>query len=60
MEELLAEVLAPEVVMRVELDQSQGPVQSRERAEFCEEHRVVGAKTQPDYPGVHRLLEPGL
>ena len=36
-----------------------GPVHSRERAELCEEHRLVAAKTQRDHPGVHRLLEPG-
>src|SRR5215218_8156853 len=50
-EELLPEVLVPEVMVRVELDQGQRSVHGRERAELREQDRMVPAQTEGRDPG---------
>ena len=56
-EELLPEVLVPQVVVRVELDQRERPVHRRERPELGEQHRVVAAEADGRHAGARDLLE---
>src|SRR6266545_3880489 len=58
-EELLPEVLVPEVMVRVELDQGQRSVHGRERAKLREQDRMVSAQTEGRGPGASDLLEGG-
>ena len=51
MEELLAEVLVPEIVVGVELHEGKRTVDGSERAQLGEEHRVVAAQAERDDAG---------
>ena len=60
MEELLPEVLVPEVVMRVELDECERSVLPRQSPQLGQENGVVAAQTQRRHARVDHLGERAL
>jgi hypothetical protein len=59
MEELLPEVLVPEIVVGIELDECERPVHGGERAQLGEEDRVVSAETERRHARARDLLDCG-